>query len=196
MGHSIPPAPDAIPMTVDAQNKAFAGVGNPRNPVVCRASILNLASLQADAIGMVNAIMTKLQLDHPISSGSRCHDNMNTTIPGATPNVTISAKLSSCAPSGVPPPKARAASPSNTSNSAPANTSQHAHVSCPCEASKMEPTPQARFAVVKRSGILGKRAIELRTTMTVQRRRGAEVGIISGNDPGHPPLEAASTICE
>ena len=155
-----------------AQKSALAGVAKPRNPVVCLVSTLNLANRHAEATGTaIAAAGIDHHRDQPPSpryqSRSVGPSSLNTNqmiIPGATPNVTISAKLSNCAPSGVPPPKARAASPSNTSNSAPANTSQHAHVSCPCEASRMEPTPHPRFAVVKRSGILGRRAIELKNS--------------------------------
>jgi hypothetical protein len=76
---------------------------------------------------------------------------------GATPKLTMSAKLSSCAPNGVPPPIARAANPSNTSKIAAANTNQQAIVNCPWEASNMDAVPQHRFAVVNRSGNRGKR---------------------------------------
>ena len=51
------------------------------------------------------------------------------SIPGATPKLTMSAKLSNCAPKGVPPPMALAANPSNTSKTAAANTNPHAIVS-------------------------------------------------------------------
>ena len=44
------------PSTKELQNKAFAGVGNPMNSVVCRVSVLNLANRKAEKAAMRNAV--------------------------------------------------------------------------------------------------------------------------------------------
>ncbi len=160
--------------TKEAQKRAFAGVGSPRNPLVCRVSTLNLARRHADATQIANtaAPMSHGRLGSLVygrspytgrsHAGSKVQSkDHHTANAGATPKLTMSAKLSSCAPSGVPPPKALAASPSNTSKTAARKINPHAIVSCPCEAKRMEATPQARFAVVSRSGMRGKRANRL-----------------------------------
>ena len=39
----------------EPQNKAFAGVGKPIKPIVCRSSRLNFANLNAENAAMINA---------------------------------------------------------------------------------------------------------------------------------------------
>lgn len=43
---------------MDPKNKAFAGVGSPRNSLLWRTSILNFASRNADSAGMISGLIS------------------------------------------------------------------------------------------------------------------------------------------
>lgn len=57
---------ELAPNSREPQNRAFAGVGRPMKPIVCRSSRLNLASLNAE-----NAAIMKAANGNTWRSGSR-----------------------------------------------------------------------------------------------------------------------------
>jgi len=101
--------------TNDTTVKALAGVASPLNDVACVVSLLNLASLSADAAGSRAATAKAKKNPVPLSVS-----RLRTMAPGAMPKVTISARLSRSFPMSEYAFSRRAANPSEKSNSIPA----------------------------------------------------------------------------
>jgi len=94
--------------------KALAGVANPLNDDDCSGSLLNLASLSAEAAGMMTATAKAFSSVMPPAVR-----RLNTMEPGATPKVTMSARLSSSFPRAEYAFSTLAAKPSEKSNTIP-----------------------------------------------------------------------------
>ena len=149
-------------------NIAIAGVGKPINEVDWRSSKLKLANLYAAATGNkkpingINWISDKLQVDiSPFSTKLVAKEfsliafsiNWYITKPGATPEVTISARESNCFPNSLFTFNIRAANPSKKSKKIPINTNKAAICKLFKEAAKTATTPQNRFSSVIKFGI-------------------------------------------
>lgn len=101
-------------IATEAQKIPFGGEGIPLKSVVWSVEILNLASLRAAQITLINAMYFKLSREEGNSSSSI----LKAITDGASPNEITSASESSCLPSSPEIPMARATAPSNKSRSA------------------------------------------------------------------------------
>lgn len=138
------------------QNIAFAGMGIPMKEVVCRVSILNLASLTAPATGMRSTV----QRSHSwVADSARSPKSI---MAGATPNVTRSHRESSSLPRFEYAWRALAANPSRKSAAAPTAMNMKAHWkalsphmgSDPPEAAIIDMQPARRLRQVIELGML------------------------------------------
>lgn len=90
------------PIAVEAQNKAFAGVGKPMNDILCLSSKLNLANLNAEKTAIENPIYgIKFWTGTSIVSPYSLPFNIDTHInDGAKPKLMSSARESNSLPIG------------------------------------------------------------------------------------------------
>ena len=162
------------------KNIAFAGVGRPRNPIFCRSSMLNFAKRNNEKKGIAKAKSGIKSFISPANKRSKCsrksyritskygcsrnpgsHKVITTIIitPGATPNVTISAKESNCLPISPSIFSFRAINPSRKSKTAPASTAIGARSNRPRAANTIAITPESKLNDVNRLARLNKTLI-------------------------------------
>lgn len=147
-------------------SKVFAGVGNPIKLDVCRVSTLNLANLYADATVINNPINGRyptIELFQPRSEVTLAisivwpvNDSLNNwsiTIPGTTPLVTTSARLSNSNPTWLWAFKARAAKPSKKSKNIPVKAKKDAATKSPDTAKMIATHPHNKLREVIKFGI-------------------------------------------
>ena len=148
----------------------FAGVGKPIKDDDCRASKLNLANRNKEKKGIINparGIKTSADLKirrsfiqvkksicvFSIEKLENDKSDARTTIiitPGATPNVTMSAKESNCFPNSPEVLNIRAKKPSRKSKIAPKNIEKTAKWIFPVSDKIIAKTPEIKFAEVNK----------------------------------------------
>lgn len=135
--------------------KVLDGVFNPIKYDACRGSILNFANRKQEKRVTTNIRYgSKRTIGSPISFKENIVrlKTWNKTNPGTTPNVTISARESSCLPNSELALTSRATKPSKKSRM-PATTTNNAAVSkCPLNKLMMARQPQNRFIKVIKLG--------------------------------------------
>jgi hypothetical protein len=146
-------------MPIEITARAFAGIGKPLNVFVCVESKLNIASRIAPHTGIIEGININniaFMLSEFISIGP--FNDMDSLrrryiiIPGATPKLTMSARLSSSFPIAEYALSNLADKPSRKSNIIAASISHEAVTRFPLAAKIIAINPDARLSDVIKFG--------------------------------------------
>ena len=139
---------------IEAIKIAVMGVGSPINEFFWFLSILKFANLKAANIGIKKAI--KEMLENGVSKKNSPNNrvvllafiSLNKMKEGASPEVTKSAKLSSCNPNSFSIFKSLAKNPSKKSRKIPRKIKNAARLNWLLNVEIIESTPQNRLAIV------------------------------------------------